>query len=78
MFQRWVVSGCERSVSWCREMSDPRAVVMVGITVDVLGNWLWGFSSPYIQAHPQKRLKNRLPLHGVRRPGLAIRYYYCA
>ncbi|WVW79104.1 hypothetical protein I302_101069 [Kwoniella bestiolae CBS 10118] len=28
-----------------------KKLVMVGTTVDVLGNWLWGFSSPYIQKH---------------------------
>ncbi|WWC65502.1 uncharacterized protein I303_108120 [Kwoniella dejecticola CBS 10117] len=28
-----------------------RKLVMVGTTVDVVGNWLWGFASPYIQVH---------------------------
>ncbi|WRT70962.1 uncharacterized protein IL334_007961 [Kwoniella shivajii] len=28
-----------------------RKLVQVGTTVDVLGNWLWGFASPYIQVH---------------------------
>ncbi|KAL7421068.1 hypothetical protein Q5752_003952 [Cryptotrichosporon argae] len=58
----WMLMLWSAKISWAThayivvpEMGGVRMrkkLVMVGTTVDVLGNWLWGFSAPYIQLAP--------------------------